>query len=104
MTKLVYPAEGLKRIIKANMENVSANLNQVVNRLNLRVPDDFGFYKYLTTEFPDAIKKYKKEADRINEIAGRVDNTYNTLDSDMKNAAKTLSTGPIKERERTVII
>ena len=50
------------------------------------------------------LRKYRAEAARISEIAGSLDNNYNTLDNDMKTGCMFLPTGDIKEKERRIVI
>ena len=103
MTKLTFPTEGLKRLIKGNAESTSSYLNNAISKCPLRVPQDFSYYKYLT-DLQTILKKFKTEADSINTLSGKVDNTYSTLDRDMKTSAQNLVVPVIKERDRSIVL
>lgn len=102
MTKIVYPSEGVKTIIKSNIESACSSLSNAINNTYYNVPSDFGYYNYLK-DLNSTLTKYKKETQKIIDIAALIDTKYSELDKDLKTDSQKLPTNKISERDRMII-
>lgn len=102
MTKIVYPSEGVKNIIKSNIESTSNSLSSAINNTYYNVPSDFGYYNYLK-DLNSTLTNYKKEAQKIMDIAASIDTKYNDLDTDLKSDSQKLPTSKMSQRDRMIV-
>ncbi len=102
MTKIVYPSEGVKNVIKSNIESTSSSLSSAINNTYYDVPSDFGYYDYLK-DLNSTLTNYKKESQRIIDIAASIDTKYTELDRDLKVDSQKLPTSKMAQRDRMIV-
>lgn len=103
MTKLTFPAEGVKKVIKANVDSTINSLNSAMSSTYLDVPTDFSYYNYLKN-LRSTINNYKNESEKILDISTKVDNNFNNLETDLKKDAQLLPTNKMGTRDRMIVL
>lgn len=102
MSKLVYPNDGIFKYCKNDIDTITGSLSKIISNCTFDIPSNFNYKSYLSN-LGNVVSDYHKEIRSINYRLQCSNNNYETLENDLTNNVKKMSTIKIDERDRMII-
>lgn len=102
MTKLLYPEDGIYRLIKDEVYQLQEHLSNGLKYTDFNIPSSF-YYKYYLNNLDNTLIAYKNELTSILEAAQKVNQNFEILEMDLNIKIKTLDNKKMQERERMIL-
>lgn len=98
----MYPTNGIYRCCKNHIESCTNHLSRAISNCNFDIPSEFVYKSYLNN-IDNIIRDYYREITSINSKILKINNTYETLSSDLELDKKKIIVSKIKDRDRMIL-
>lgn len=102
MTKLYYPAEGIRPSCRGKVNSCARDLFSATSYCNFNIPSDFPHKHYLQN-LSTTLNGYRNAIKKIDSRLNRFDNNYSRLSENLSSNASKLTTSKINQRDRMIV-